>query len=127
MKPTLGRFKKEPKQVQGAENEPSNLGAGVLAVRVFFCTFWLVAERVDKKPLEKFKMKPTLGRFKKEPKQVPKKALPVSYWKGNFSGAMLVSGRVKLAISNHHLAGGNSNICYFHPDAYFYKWVETTN
>ncbi len=24
---------------QGAENEPSNLGAGVLAVRVFFCTF----------------------------------------------------------------------------------------
>jgi len=34
----------------------------------------LVVERVDKKPLEKFKMKPTLGRFKKEPKQVQKKA-----------------------------------------------------
>ena len=82
MKSTLGRFKKEPKQVQGAENEPSNLGAGVLGVRVFFCTFWLVAERVDKKPLEKFKMKPTLGRFKKEPKQVQKKPCPFLWWCG---------------------------------------------
>ena len=38
---------------QGAENEPSNLGAGVLAVSVFVLH---LAERVDKKPLEKFKM-----------------------------------------------------------------------
>jgi len=40
----------------------------------------LVAERVDKKPLEKFKMKPTLGRFKKEPKQVQKKPCPFCWF-----------------------------------------------
>ena len=78
MKPTLGRFKKEPKQVQGAENEPSDLGAAVLAVRGLFLHLLVGCGKGRQEALGKVQNEAHIRKVQKGTQTSTKKSLALS-------------------------------------------------